>query len=70
MAQRKTVPADPAVTSDGALAPAHRQFQQNLAKPISDVAELTNLDSATTYTADELRDKVIELMSALGAKDA
>lgn len=70
MAQRKTVPADPATGPDGALNPAHRQFQQSVAKPLSEVAELTNLDSGTSYSNDELRDKIIELMGALGAKDA
>ena len=41
---------------------AYLQAIQDLTQAI---AEVENLDGGTTYTADDLRDKIIEILSAL-----
>lgn len=65
MARRYPMPNGPIVTTNGlpnVPGRAYLEYIQKVSEAMNDVADL---DGGTSYTAAELRDKIIEIMTAL-----
>lgn len=65
MPRRYPMPAGAIVQDNGMPTPIGRAYLVGLDNINSAVNDIANLDDGTTYTADELRDKLIELITAL-----
>jgi len=65
MAKRYPFPAGPIVDGNGVPTIQGRGYLQGIQDLTQAVNDVENLDGGTTYSADELRDKLIELISAL-----
>jgi len=65
MARRYVMPKGALVDSNGTPNLQGRSYLEFIQKISSAVNDVTDLDNMTTYSADALRDKIIELMSAL-----
>lgn len=67
--RRFTPPSSPMVNPEtGVMTPEWRAYITKLGATLRDLAEITVLDSATAYTNDQLRDKIIALQTAIGAE--
>jgi hypothetical protein len=69
MARVHTIPNSQIADSAGNLRPEWRAYLQRLGTSLQAAAAVTQLDSGTTYSADQLRDTIIALQNALGAGD-
>jgi hypothetical protein len=58
-------PVGALVDEEGTPTVAGRTYLQGIQDLTQAINDVTNLDGGTTYTADELRDKLIELISVL-----
>ena len=67
MARTHPVPGSSVTDSRGNLRPEWRAYLQRLGTSLTAAAAVTKLDGGTSYSADQLRDKIIELQNALGA---
>jgi hypothetical protein len=68
MDRKYTIPRGPVVDPDGSPNVPGRDYLggvQKMATTLNNLHAITNLDGATTYTADQLRDKIIEIINAL-----
>lgn len=65
MGKTYQLPKGALVKSDGSPTPAGRAYLIAIQKLTQDVNALTNLDSGTSYTNDQLRDAHIALLAAL-----
>lgn len=63
-----TVGSGKFVNGSGELAPDARLLLQQLRKPLAAAEAVGNLDAGTGYSNAELRDKIIQLLNALGAQ--
>jgi hypothetical protein len=62
------MPRGPIVERDGAPNVPGRGYLtgiQTMSQTLNNLHALTNLDGATSYSNDELRDKIIEIINAL-----
>ena len=59
------MPAGRLVREDGIVTAAGRSYLEAIQRVTSACNDITKLDSGTTYTADELRDHLIEILTAL-----
>jgi hypothetical protein len=69
MPRAHTIPNSAVADERGGLRPEWRAYLQRLGTSLQAAAAVAALDPGTTYNADELRDKIIELQNALGAGD-
>lgn len=67
MARVYSIPRGPVTDAAGEARPEWRAYFQKITNGLNAVAAVTALDGGTTYTADDLRDKLIELQTAFGA---
>lgn len=67
MARVYSIPRGPVTDAAGEMRPEWRAYFQKMSNGLAAAAAVTALDGGTTYTADQLRDKIIELQTALGA---
>lgn len=65
MARRYPFPAGAIVERDGTPSMSGRGYLEEIQKRTERVNDVADLDSGTSYTADQLRDKIIELLGAL-----
>lgn len=65
MAKIYQYPGGPLIKSNGEPTPAGRAYLLAIQKLTQDINGVTNLDGGTSYSNDELRDKMIEVISAL-----
>lgn len=59
------MPNGPIVTTSGIPNVPGRAYLEYIQKVSGAMNDVADLDSSTTYTANQLRDKIIEIMSAL-----
>lgn len=69
MPRQHSIPSSPIADASGALRPEWRAYLQRLGQSLQAAAAVSKLDSGTTYTANQLRDTIIALQTALGAGD-
>lgn len=65
MAKTYRFPGGPLVDASGNPTLAGRAYLLAIEKITTEINEVANLDSGTSYTSDELRDKLIAVISAL-----
>ena len=69
MARSYQVPAGPLVDDKGNLTPDGRGYLEAIQRITSALNDITVLDSGTSYSNDELRDHLIEILTALQGDD-
>lgn len=65
MSRSYQMPAGPLVRADGMVTPAGRSYLEAIQVLTSALNDITLLDSGTSYTNDQLRDHLIEILTAL-----
>lgn len=68
MARRFVMPKGPLVTQSGAPNTSGQNYLiaiEEFSRPLASASAIPNLDGLTTYSNDELRDKLIALIAAL-----